>query len=85
MIDLSSGARSPSNRSPAVTFSDVTGWPQKGQSISVMMTASGQARKIEGVVVALEPRTAVSPGRLTMQDSATGVLIDLPAPIMTQD
>jgi len=85
MIDIVSRVQSPAGRSPVVTLSPGTGWPRKGDSISVVMTAAGHSRNVEGVVISLEPRTSVSAGRLLMQDTVTGQMIDLPAPVTTQE
>jgi hypothetical protein len=63
-----------------VTFNNATGWPQKGDSVSLVTSSSGRMRKIEGTVVELEPRTSVSLGRLLVRDNVTGALIELPAP-----
>jgi hypothetical protein len=81
MIDLMKRIRAPVVRNPDVSLVDITGWPQKGQSISVVTAASGGMKQIVGTVVELEPRTAVSLGRLVVEDEATGALIELPAPI----
>ena len=69
-------------RSPDVTFTDSTGWPRKGGSVSVVASLAGQMKTIEGTVLELEPRTAVSSGRLIVQDNSTGEMIELPAPII---
>jgi len=80
MIDLISRVKNPPGRGVTVTLSDGTGWPSKGDKISVVMNAAGQSKTIEGVVVSLDPQTSVSPGRLVMVDNATGAMITLPAP-----
>jgi hypothetical protein len=85
MINIVARIRAAAGRTSAVSFSDATGWPQKGANISVVMTTAGQMRKIEGTVVELEPRTSVSSGRLLVQDNASGRLVELPAPMMLED
>ena len=84
MIDIVARARAADGRSPAVSFSVASEWPCKGENISVVMTTAGQMRKIEGTVVAVEPRTAVSSGRLVVQDNLSGNVIELPAPVVLE-
>lgn len=81
MIEIVGRVRSATSRNPATSISIATGWPRKGESISVVMATAGQLQKIEGTVVAMEPRTAVSSGRLLVQDNLSGKLVELPAPV----
>jgi hypothetical protein len=85
MVDIVARVRSAGSRSFAVSLSAATGWPRKGESISVFMAAAGQMKKIEGTVVELEPRTPVSTGRLLVRDSSSGELVELPAPMLLED
>ena len=80
MIDIMNKIRATATRVLDVTFNNATGWPQKGDSVSLVTSSSGRMRKIEGTVVELEPRTSVSLGRLLVRDNVTGALIELPAP-----
>jgi len=81
MISLLSKVRPAPDRSPAVAADVSTGWPSKGGNVSIVATTSGELKKIEGTVVELEPSTAVSLGRMVVQDDTTGALLELPAPL----
>ena len=85
MIDIVAKVRTAAARGTEVFLSDGSGWPCKGGNISVVTTTAGQMKKIEGTVVELEPRTAVSPGRLVVQDNTTGAQVELPAPTILED
>ena len=82
MIDLIARVRAAAGRSAVVALSDASVLPCKGGSVSVVATAAGQMKRIEGTVVDVEPRTMVSSGRLVVQDNLTGALVELPAPVV---
>ncbi len=80
MIDLVARVRAAAGRSADVALSNASDWPQTGGSISMITAAAGRMRRIEGTVVELDPQTAVSPGRMIVQDNLTGSLVELPVP-----
>jgi hypothetical protein len=80
IIDLMAKVHAAGKTPSGFAVSGVTGWPQKGQNISVSTAMAGRLTTIQGTVVALEPRTAVSAGRMVVQDNTTGALVELPAP-----
>ncbi len=80
MINIVAKVQAAGKTTPDIVVSSITGWPQKGQNISVIAAMAGKMKTIRGTVVDLEPRTAVSSGRMVVQDSTTGALVELPAP-----
>ncbi len=82
MIGLIARMRSSASRNADTSLPVTSGSPHKGGNISVTATTSGQMRQIQGTVVELNPRTAVSTGSLIVEDTNTGELVQLPAPMV---
>jgi hypothetical protein len=84
MIALIARMRNSADRNAGASLGAAAGSPHKGGNISVIATTSGRMRQIQGTVVELDPRTAVSTGSLIVEDTNTGELVQLPAPVVME-